>query len=43
MSEDGYGHPSARYRAMVFDGPEAMAAAEASVTAAMDATFGVRH
>jgi hypothetical protein len=43
MSGDGYDHPAARYRAMVFRGPEAMAAAEASVTAAMDATFGVRH
>lgn len=43
MSEDGYDHPSARYRAMVFSGPESMAAAEQSVTAAMDATFGIRR
>jgi hypothetical protein len=41
-SEDGYTHPSARYRAMVFIGPESMAAAREQVTAAMDATFGVR-
>ena len=43
MIEDGYDHPAARYRAMIFRGPEAMAAAEASVTAAMNATFGVRR
>ena len=43
MSEDGYEHPSSRYRAMVFSGPEAMALAEQSITAAMDATFGVRR
>ena len=43
MSEDGYDHPSSRYRAMVSSGPEAMAAARQQVTAAMDATFGVRR
>ena len=43
MSEDGYDHPSARYRAMIFDGPEAKAAAEQSVSAALDATFGIRR
>ena len=43
MSGDGYDHPSSRYRAIVFRGPEAMAAAEVSVTVAMDKTFGVRH
>jgi len=43
MSEDGYDHPSARYRAMVFDGPEAMAAARLQVKAAMNKTHGVRR
>ena len=43
MSEDGYDHPSARYRAMIFIGPDAKAAAQESVTAAMDATFGIRR
>lgn len=43
MSEDGYDHPSARYRAMTFNGPEAMAAAEKTVTAAMDKTFGIKR
>lgn len=42
MREDGYDHPSARYRAMVFDGPEAMAKARESVTEAMNRTFGVK-
>jgi hypothetical protein len=43
MSGDGYDHSASRYRAMVFDGPEAMATARQKVTAAMDATFGVRR
>lgn len=43
MSEDQHEHQAARYRAMVFAGPGAMAAAEKSVTAAIDATFGIRR
>ena len=43
MSEDGYDHPSSRYRAMVFRGPEAMAEARRQVKAAMDATHGIRR
>lgn len=43
MSEDQHDYQAARYRAMVFSGSEAMAAAEQSVTAAMNATFGVRR
>ena len=43
MSEDQHDHQAARYRAMVFAGPQAMAAAEKSVTAAIDATFGIRR
>jgi hypothetical protein len=43
MSEDQHDHQAARYRAMIFAGPKSMAAAEQSVTVAMDATFGVRR
>ena len=45
MSGDGYDHPSARYRAMVFDDrtPEESVAIVAAVNAAMDATFGIRQ
>ena len=44
MSEDGYEHPSARYRAMVFGDrtPEESTAVVAAVTAAFDKTFGVK-
>ena len=43
MSGDGYDHPSSRYRAMIFRGPEAMAEARRQVKAAMDATHGIRR
>jgi hypothetical protein len=42
VREDGYDHNSARYRAMAFAGPEAMAAAREQVTAAMNRTFGIK-
>ena len=44
MSDDGYDHPSSRYRAMVFYDrtPEESAAIVAAVDAAFDKTFGVK-
>lgn len=42
MSHAQYEETASQYRAMVFGGPERMTEARVSVTAAMDATFGVR-
>ena len=43
MSHVDFENRISQFRAMVFSGPEAKAAAQESVTAAMDATFGVRR
>ena len=43
MTPQQFEETYSQFRAMVFIGPEAMAAAEKSVTAAMDATFGIRR
>jgi hypothetical protein len=41
VREDGYDHPSTRYRAMVFsDSPDERAAIESQVNATLAATFG---
>ena len=44
MSDDGYDHPSSRYRAMVFYDrtPKESAAIVAAVDTAFDKTFGVK-
>ena len=43
MSHVDFENRVSQFRAMLFDGPEAMAAARKQVTAAMDATFGIRR
>ena len=43
MTPQQFEETYSQFRAMVFAGPESMAAAEKSVTAAMDATFGIRR
>jgi hypothetical protein len=43
MSHVDFENRISQFRAMVFSGPEAMAAARQQVKAAMDATFGVRR
>ena len=43
MSHVDFENRISQFRAMVFSGPEAKAAAQESVTAAIDATFGIRR
>ena len=43
MTPQQFEETYSQFRAMVFSGPEAMAAAQESVTAAIDATFGIRR